>query len=157
MARLLDRLADSLKRSRSRASLALVILCLPVILLFLDIPESTLAGCSSYGYGCSQVACFGVEISTDYGSTWRDGAVYIYGYPGSEIFLYVRTVMGVITGQVQGWSFGLRHNGSTVDAAGGAFTLNAVNEGNISTLKCGDPPAYEGTPRSSGAATPRVS
>jgi hypothetical protein len=139
------RLTDSLKSSASRASLVFLVLFLPVILLFLDIPETTLAGCRSYGYGCSQVACFGAEISTNYGSTWRDGSVYIYGYPGSEIFLYVRTVMGVLSGQVQGWSFGLRHDGSAVDLAGGAFTLNAVSEGQLSTLKCGSPPDFKDT------------
>jgi hypothetical protein len=133
------------KNLACRAWLVLILLLLPVILIFLKIPAETLAGCSTYGYGCSQVACMGIEVSTDQGATWRDGTVYIYGTPGSEKDLYVRTVLGVLSGQIQGWSFGVRHDASMLN--GGQFSLNAAAAGLISTVQCGSPPDLQDTRR----------
>jgi hypothetical protein len=78
--------------------------------------------------------------------TWQDGTVYIYGAPGTEKYLYVRTVLGVLSGQVQGWSFGVRHDATSVLTYGGDFSLNAASVGPISTIKCGYyPPDFQDT------------
>jgi hypothetical protein len=134
----MSKLTSLVKKSASEAALAIVLVLLPAVVVLLKLPETTLAGCPPYGYSCNQVACFALEVKTSESGSWTDGSVYIYAYPSSQpILVKVRTVMSVLSGSIQGWSFGVRHDASQLEAAGGQFSLVALEEGSFSTVKCG--------------------
>jgi hypothetical protein len=143
----MSKLTSFVKKSASEAALALVLVLLPALVVLLKLPETTLAGCPPYGYSCGQVACFALEVTTDGGYTWNEGSVYIYGTPGLEIDVHVRTVLAVLSGGIEGWSFSVRHNTSQVDSAGGSFTLRAVRPEDIYSVRCGSAPSHDSTER----------
>jgi hypothetical protein len=140
----MDRMVSGSRKFRSRACVVALLFSIPPAVWLLDLPGITFAGCSGYGgYGCSQVACFGLEVTTDQGATWRDGTVYIYGAPGATVLVHVRTLLGVISGSIEGWQFSVRHNASSVTGApGGAFDLVAAQNGSVASLQCGSNPDF---------------
>lgn len=136
------------RTTRHRMALyqAAVLLTLPVAVLLVDFDSAALAGCGSYGYGCTAVACVTLEVTTDSGSSWQQGSAWIYGPQGATIDVFVRTTLSVSLDKVEGWSFGVRHTAPTLGANGGSFTLNAVEAGaDVATLQSGGPPDFEAT------------
>ncbi len=120
---------------------------LPVAFVLLDFRPEALAGCGTYGYGCTQSACFTVEISTNSGGSWQKGSAWVYGnQPYSTINLYVRTTMTTNVDKVDGWSFGLKHTATSLISTGGNFVLNAVQVGPcVNTLQVNAPPDFQST------------
>jgi len=66
---------------------------------------------------------FKVQASLNGGESWTSDYVLIWAQPGTSVDLAVRTCMSVSAGQTEGWSFSLRHDPSSVQAAGGDFQV----------------------------------
>ena len=127
--------------------LALVFIgLLPVAVVLLDFHPGALAGCGSYGYVCSETACFSVEVKTG-ASTWQKGSAWIYGDPGSTLNLYVRTTFSTNANQIEGWSFGLKHTAPTlIGIYGGNFILNEAASGpGVLTAQAGSAADFHST------------
>jgi hypothetical protein len=60
----------------------------------------------------------------------------------------VRSVLGVLSGDVECWSFGVRHDDSQISSGGGYFELYEVTEAEFPLLKCGyEPPDFRNSTR----------
>jgi hypothetical protein len=123
---------------------------LPVAIFILDIPPGALAGCGTYGYACTQSACFRAEISTNQGYTWQAGSAWVYGDPGTPIDLYVRTTLSSTVNLIEGWSLGLRHSAPTlIGIDGGDIYLKAATlatgANSAGTAQAGSAPQFEST------------
>lgn len=112
-------------------SQAALLALIPAMVCLLDVHESALAGCGSYGYWCEQTVCFSTEVSTDAGSSWNKGSASIYGPSGAQLHVTVRTTMTTNTDKIQGWSFGVRHSAATLDPLtnGGDFVMYSAESG----------------------------
>jgi len=90
---------------------------------------------------------FKVQASLNGGESWTSDYVLIWAQPGTSVDLAVRTCMSVSAGQTEGWSFSLRHDPSSVQAAGGDFqVIGVTTDGtDTETVKNGEPPGFEDT------------
>lgn len=90
---------------------------------------------------------FIVQGSLDDGYSWHTDSLYIYGQPGQEIHLKVRTLMTVTTGLTEGWSFGLKHNRTWLQYYNGDLSVEEVTTTgtHTATVKNGNPPSFDAT------------
>jgi hypothetical protein len=131
-----------------RLSLGAAAAALPWLVFRADFDAAALAACGPYGYGCSESACFTLEISTDYGDNWQAGSVWIYGAPGSQIDLFVRTTMTLNVNQVEAWSIGVKHSAPTLDpqSNGGSLVLSSAGPApELGGVQSGAPPDLQAT------------
>ena len=75
----------------------------------------------------SETYRFKLQASPDDGYTWLGGTVQVYAYPSQTIYVRVRTLMTVTSGQTQGWSFGVQHTNSWTQYYGGSVSLSSVS------------------------------
>jgi len=89
----------------------------PLLALTIDrAPLFVYAACQPY---CGSGTSMDIEASTDGGYNWSAGSATIQGYPGQEVEVRFRTKLHVFSGQLQGWSFSVRHNDATLRSLGG--------------------------------------
>ncbi len=115
--------------------------CLPLWILtaFPVLAEAPPPACPN----TSQPYRFRVEGSINGGSNWNTGSVWVYGYPGSQVQLSVRTLMTILQGQTNGWTFGLRHvlPSNFLSYGGSAsFTRASIYGTNTATVQNGGQP-----------------
>jgi len=91
---------------------------------------------------CPQGAPFKLTVqgSATGGATWNSDLIYIYGLPGTQIDVAVRTLLTLSSGQTQGWSFSLEHDGAYMTATG----VTTAGTG-TATVQGGYPPASNAT------------
>ncbi len=144
----------SRRRRLEKLSAVGTVALLPVAIFLLNIPPGALAGCGTYGYSCTQTACFRAEvwIGQGYSWSWQSGSAWVYGYKGEEesIDLYIRTTMSSTVNGIEGWSMGVKHLAPTlIGINGGNFYLKAASEAtgynSVSTVQAGSAPDFLGT------------
>ncbi len=87
---------------------------------------------------------FEIQASVNYGGPWKSSNMYLYVYPGTQVYFYVRTRMTTLSGDTQGWSFGLAHDPSALQACGGDLQVYGatINGTDTATVNNGGPPSY---------------
>ena len=97
-------------------------------------PPATCAGSETYR--------FTLQGSDNDGYTGSGGTVQVNGMPYQTIYVRVRTLMTVTSGQTQGWSFGVQHTNPWTQYYGGAVSIYGVTTSGTQTptVQNGSPP-----------------